>query len=434
MMVKILIKILNFLAGRIIRRYNPEIIAVTGSVGKTSTKEAIFAVFSGSISPETGKKLRVWKSKGNFNNELGAPLAVVGDFSEERLKLVSREQPAGTKKAAKIFFWLGSIWRALVWAYFPFKLPYPDVLVLEYGADRPGDIKNLIKMARPKGAVLTAIGETPVHVEYYANPDELAKEKGKILEPLSVGGFAVLNADDNRVLALKEKTRARVITFGFSENSDIRISQFEYQLSAGRPAGISFKIEFNGSAVPIFLKNVFGRSQAYAAAAALATAAAFGLNLVEAGQALEKNYLAPKRRMNLVEGLKETLIIDDSYNASPLSVKEALAALAALSAKRKIAVLGDMLELGEYSIEAHQEIGKLVCDKADFLVAVGSRSKFTAEAAEKNGLAKERIYVFETAAEAIVPVRDLLQAGDLILIKASRGIGLDRVVDEIKKM
>lgn len=432
-MVKVLIKILNILARRIIRRYEPDVIAITGSVGKTSAKEAIFSVMNGAFNPETGKKFYAWRSKGNFNNELGAPLAIISDFPEERLKLVSRQQPAGTKKLSKLWFWAKAVFRAFLWGYFPFRLPYPEILVLEYGVDRPGDMKNLLGLARPKIAAITAIGETPVHVEYYAGPDELAKEKGKILEPLSVGGFAVLNADDRRVLELKEKTRAKILTFGFSESADVKIFQFENRAADGRPEGISFKIEYQGNSVPVFLKNIFGRAHTYAAAAAFAVGAAYGLNLVEIGQLLEKNYAPAKRRMNLLEGIKETFVIDDSYNAAPLSVKEALEALKNLPAPRKIAVLGDMLELGEYSIEEHQKIGKLAAESADYLVAVGPRSKFTAESAWKAGLPKERIFVCETAVEAIPLVKEMMMPNDLILVKASRGIGLDQVVDEIIK-
>jgi len=430
MMIKILSKILFFLARRIINRYNPEVVAITGSVGKTSTKEAIFAVLVG----QTKEKVKgVRRSKGNFNNEIGAPLAIISDFKDEDLKIISRDQPAGTKKIQKFIFWLKVILVGKFYAFCPFKLDYPQILILEYGADKPGDIKNMLSLARPKKAVVTAVGEIPVHVEFYKEPAEVAKEKAKIIEPLSVNGFAILNFDDKKVFEMKEKTRAKIITFGFNEGADIKISNFENRLFNGRPQGISFKIEYEGNFVPVFLKNVLGRAQAYAAAAAFAVGVSFGLNIVEIADSLERNYYPPKRRTNILEGIKNSFVIDDSYNASPLSMREALEILRSLDAKRKVAVLGDMLELGEFSIEAHQKIGKIASQVVDVLIAVGPRAKFLAQEAEKEGLSKDKIFIFETADETSKNINDIIREGDLILIKASRGIGLDKVVDELKR-
>ena len=430
-MIRVLSKILFFVAHRIINRYEPEVVAITGSVGKTSTKEAIFAALTGQ-SKEKIKGVR--RSKGNFNNELGAPLAIIGDFKDEDLKIISRDQPAGTKKFQKIIFWLKAILVGKFYAFWPFKPDYPQILVLEYGADKPGDIKNMLSLARPKTAVVTAVGEIPVHVEFYQGPEEVAKEKAKIIEPLSVNGFAILNFDDKKVFEMKEKTRAKIITFGFNEGADIKISNFENRSFEGKPQGISFKIEYEGNFVPVFLKNVLGRAQAYASAAAFAVGVSFGLNLVEIADSLERNYHPPKRRTSILEGIKNTFVIDDSYNASPLSVREALEILKSLEAKRKIAVLGDMLELGEFSIEEHQKIGKIAGQVADVLVAVGPRAKFLAQAAEKEGLPKNKIFVFETANDACEKIDDLIKEGDLILIKASRGIGLDKVVERVRKI
>ncbi len=430
-MIKILSKILFFLARRIINRYNPEVVAITGSVGKTSTKEAAFAALVG----QTNEKIKgVRRSRGNFNNEIGAPLAIIGDFKDEDLKIISRDQPAGTKKIQKFIFWLKVILVGKFYAFWPFKLSYPQILILEYGADKPGDIKNMLSLARPKKAVVTAVGEIPVHVEFYQEPAEVAKEKAKIIEPLSVNGFAILNFDDKKVFEMKEKTRAKIITFGFDEGTDIKISNFENRSFDGKPQGISFKIEYEGNFVPVFLKNVLGRAQAYASAAAFATGVSFGLNLVEIADSLERNYYPPKRRTNILDGIKNTFIIDDSYNASPLSMKEALEILKSLQVKRKVAVLGDMLELGEFSIEAHQKVGKIVGQVADVLITVGPRAKFIAEKAKAEGLSENNIYVFESATEVCENINGIIKEGDLILVKASRGIGLDKVVECVRKV
>ncbi|MFA4827497.1 MAG: UDP-N-acetylmuramoyl-tripeptide--D-alanyl-D-alanine ligase [Candidatus Shapirobacteria bacterium] len=428
-LLKTLQATLFFLARRIINRYAPEVVAITGSVGKTSTKEAIFAALIG----QPNEKIKgVRKSKGNFNNEIGAPLAIIGDFKDEDLKIISRDQPVGTKKFQKIIFWLKAILMGKFYAFWPFKPNYPQILILEYGADKPGDIKNMLSMARPKVAVITAVGEIPAHVEFYQGPEEVAKEKAKILEPLSVNGFAILNFDDKKVFEMKEKTRAKIITFGFDEGADIKISNFENRSFEGKPQGISFKIEYEGNFVPVFLKNVLGRAQAYASAAAFAVGVSFGLNIVEIADSLERNYYPPKRRTNILEGIKKTFVIDDSYNASPLSVREALEILKSLEAKRKVAVLGDMLELGEFSIEAHQKIGKIAGQVADVLITAGPRAKFIAEKAKAEGLSEDSIYIFDSATEVCEKIKSIIKEGDLILVKASRSIGLDKVVEELR--
>lgn len=420
----------------IVWNYQPEIIAVTGSVGKTSAKDAIFAVLSnkGESSLSEKERWRVRKSKGNFNNEIGTPLNIIGEWSDEDLKLISRETPAKTKRLQKLAFWMRVLLIAVAHAVAPRKKRYPQVLVLEYGADRPGDIKYLLGLARPKIGVVTAIGEMPSHLEYYENVEAVAREKGRLVESIPVGGWAVLNHDDDLVLAMKDKTRARIKTFGFSEEASVRISNFENRSIDGRPEGIAFKIEHEGSFVPVIVKNVFGRAQAYSIAAAFAVGLAFGLNLVEIAELIERYYVPAKRRMNLVEGIKGCWVIDDSYNAAPLSVKEALMTVKDLQAERKIAVLGDMLELGKLSIEAHESIGKMVPDAADILFAVGPRGKFIAEAAIKNGMSRGSVRVFDTVDEMLPEIQNTVQKGDLVLVKASRGMALDRVVEEIREM
>lgn len=420
----------------IIWEYKPEIIAITGSVGKTSAKDAIFAVLSkkGVASLSEKERWRVRKSKGNFNNEIGTPLNIIGDWSEEDLKLISRETPAGTKRVQKAIFWTKVFSKALGNIAFNRKKKYPQVLVLEYGADRQGDIKYLLGMARPKIGIVTAIGEIPSHSEYYPDAEAVAREKGRLIESLPAGGWAILNYDDDLVLGMKEKTRARIKTFGFGEGADVRISQFENQSVDGRPEGIAFKIEHEGSFVPVTVKSVFGRAQAYSIAIAFAVGLTFGLNLVEIAELVERYYVPAKRRMNLVEGIKGSWIIDDSYNAAPLSVKEALTTVRELEASRKIAVLGDMLELGKLSIEAHESIGKMIPGTIDKLFVVGPRGKFIADSAIKNGMERKNVYIFDTVAEMQPEVQTMVQKGDLVLIKASRGMGLDQVVDEIREM
>ena len=420
-LLNILKWILKKLAQLTILRYRPDVIAITGSVGKTSAKETIYAVLK--------NYKRVRKSGGNLNNELGVPLTILGNWPEEELKLVSRSQPAGTKRIKKLFFWLKVILSGTLQVIFPQRSVYPQVLILEYGADKPGDIRNLLAIARPKIAVITSISEIPVHIEFYSGPEAVVREKGKLIEHLFVNDFAVLNFDDQTVIGLKERTRATLKTFGFNDGADVRIANYET-----KPDGIVFKLEHQGNVVPVFLRNVFGRAQAYAAIIGVCVGLIYNINLVEISEALSANYRPAKGRMNLLAGIKDTFIIDDTYNASPASMQAALETLRDLPASRKIAVLGDMLELGKYSIEAHQSIGKLTAKTADVLITVGPRGKFIAESAAAEGMPKDHILTFDTAAEAAKEVQELIKPGDLVLIKASRAMGLEKIVEEIKEM
>ena len=415
---------LKILAKIIIWRFEPKIIAITGSVGKTSAKEAIYAVLKDFYPTR--------KSVGNLNNELGIPLAIIGDFSEKELKLVSRTQPSGTKRFWKIIFWIKVLLIGIISILR--KSSYPKILVLEYAADRPRDIKYLLDIAKPYIGVVTAIGDIPVHVEFFGSPEAVTKEKARLIEILPVNGFAVLNFDNNVVLGLREKTRARVVTFGFSEGADIKIANFDNRIVDERPWGISFKVEYGGSFVPILIKNAFGRAQAYAASVGACVGLIFDLNLVEIAEVILKNYSPPTGRMNLVRGIKDSYLINDTYNASPISVQEAMETMATLPAKRRIAILGDMLELGKYSIEAHEGIGELSVKLVDVLVTVGPRGKFIGESARRNGLPRNRVFSFDTAVEAGKAVQGLIRPGDLILIKASRAIGLEKIVEELKEM
>jgi len=308
---------------------------------------------------------------------------------------------------------------------------YPEVLVLEYGADRPGDILRLANIARPEIAIVTAIGDIPVHVEFYAGPEDVAREKGRLIERLPSTGFAILNADDEVVVGLADRTRAHVITYGFAEDAHLRIARFENHAEDGIPVGISFKLEYEGSSVPVRIGGAFGRVQAYAGAAAAAVGLIFGMNLVTISEALA-DYEPARSRMELLLGMKQTFVIDDSYNASPLSMHAALDTLADLPAKRKIAVLGDMLEIGKYTIEAHEDVGERTAKAADILVTVGERAKFIGESAKEAGMKKADILAFDTAEDAAKVLKGLLREGDLVLVKGSHAMRLDVVVNELR--
>jgi len=398
---------LRQLAIWIIWKYQPGIIGVTGSVGKTSTKEAIYAVLK--------KHRNTRKSSGNFNNEIGLPLTILGDWQE-----------IGGR-----FFWPKVIAMSLLRLIF--RMKYPELLVLEYAADKPGDIKYLLDIARPQIGVVTTIGDIPVHVEFYSGPEAVAREKSKIIEALPSTSFAILNYDDEVVLDMKERTRAHIMTFGFNDGAQVQMINYEIRMDGEKPAGIGFKLNYGGSFVPIRLDGCFGKAQAYAAAAAASVGIAFGLNLVKISEALLE-YSTPAGRGKIISGIKHSYILDDTYNASPLSVEAAIHTMEDWKAKRKVAVLGDMLELGKYTIEAHEGIGKFIPGNFDILVTVGSRAKFIGESAIAEGMNSKNIYNFDTAEEAAPEVQKLIRKGDLILVKGSHGVRLDKVVEEIKEV
>jgi UDP-N-acetylmuramoyl-tripeptide--D-alanyl-D-alanine ligase len=404
-LLSLLQKIVKFLAILTLKRYNPGIIGITGNIGKTSAKEAVGAVLS--------EIRRVHASSKSFNNEIGLPLSILGDWNVTE----------------GIFFWI----KVFVVSLFQLVIKnkkYPEIIVLEYGVDRVGDMKYLLDVARPHIGVFTAMGnEIPVHIEFFAGPEVILREKTKLLSQLPTTGFAILNIDDEKVMTAKEYTRANVITFGFSEKADMRMSAFSNYISEDG-GGVTFKLTYGGSVVPVRIEGGLGRAPAYAAAVGAIAGLVFGMNLVKIADALSR-FTPPRGRERIVRGIRRSIIIDDTYNASPAATKEALATLKSLDAKRKIAVLGDMLELGKYTFDEHQTIGHFIPESADFLFTVGIRAKIIAETAEKIGFSKKKIFAFTNIHEAAMQLQQKVQRGDLILVKGSQGVRMERVVKEI---
>jgi len=394
-----------------ITRFKPKIIAVTGSAGKTSAKEAIWTILN--------KNNKVRKSAKNFNNELGVSLAVIGNYNKIWHPV--------------ILFWFFVMLKGVLNLFMP-KTFYPKILILEYGADRPGDITRLIEIAKPDISVITSIGEIPVHIEFYpSGAPSIIKEKSKIISNLSVSNVAVLNFDDNSTFGIKDKTRARVVGFGFSEKADIRISNFSHIISNKKILGVNFKIENSGSMLPVVIKDVFSIGYAYASASAIAVAREVGFNIIESADILSKSYIPTKGRSLIIDGIKNSQIIDESYNSSPIALEFALLTMSGIDFRRRVGVLGDMLELGEFTQKAHEKIGKTVSDSLNVLITVGIRAKFIANMALRKGMNKDNVYVYETAKEAISNIKNIIKEDDLILVKGSRAIGLEKIVSEIKE-
>ena len=385
------------------------IIGVTGNAGKTSTKETIAAVLRHS------KTVRI--AAGNLNNEFGFALTILGDWDQEYYD-----------HGSSMGLWLRVLWagcRGLI-----ARRDCAEIFLLEYGADRPGDIKRLAMVFKPHIAVITTVGDTPVHIEFFKNADSVAAEKANLVKVLTAVDYAILNHDDDRVLDMKSKTEAHVVTYGFEEGSTIRILDFKYlNTDEGKPTGVAFKIHEASKFVSVEIGGSLGKSQAYAAAAAAAIGMALGMNLIQISEALQQ-YHGPNGRLKILSGINGSTIIDDTYNASPASTRLALETLRDLPGLRKIAVLGDMLELGEHTIPAHQNIGTLAASCADILVCVGSRAKFIADSAA-NQMSKNNIFTFDVSTGAIKKVRELVEKGDLILIKGSQGMRMEKIVEEI---
>lgn len=396
-------KILRFMAKAVLDRHQPRIVGITGSVGKTSTKAAVFAVLS--------SKFNVRENKKNYNNEIGIPLTIIGAESGEK----------------NVFKW---VWVFLRWIFTLASSKYPEILVLELGVDRPDDMKYFMSFLKPEVSIVTNISFS--HLEFFNTVDNIAKEKRVLVEALAEKGWAILNADDKRVLSMQDKTAGQVLTFGLDENATLNASNVTYNYQDGKPEGISFKLNYDGKNIPIRLSNLLPAHYVYVALAAAAAGIVFKVNLVDIASALEP-LRAPAGRMNLLEGINGSYIIDDTYNASPISTLAAIDVLDSLESKRKIVVLGDMLELGNQTEIAHRELGKKIFSsgKIDQVFLVGKRMKFAVAELVSYGYPAGKVAHFESPYVAAQSVAELVQAGDFVLVKGSQGMRMEKIVEQL---
>jgi UDP-N-acetylmuramyl pentapeptide synthase len=401
----IVIKILTYEARLVIRKYKPKIIAVTGSVGKTSTKDAIYTALL--------PFFHVRKSAKSFNSDLGIPLTILGlgnAWSDPRkwfANIVAGAQIALGQKE------------------------YPTWLVLEIGADHPGEIEEVMKWIHPDISVVTRIGSVPVHVEHYKSVKDVIREKSFLARGVKPDGCLILNADDEDVMGFKEYTGAKVMTFGIREKSDIQASYIQPVYEDGSVVGMSFKADIGGSSIPIILKNTLGASHVYPVLAAVAVVNVLGQSVLQMTEAFEVHDY-PRGRMNIIEGRFGTTIVDDTYNASPVAMEEAFKTIEGLTVTgRKIGVLGDMLELGKHSLDEHHRLGAYAAKVFDELVLVGIRARDMKESAEKEGFDMQNIAVFDTAEQAGEHVRSVMKKGDLVFVKGSQGMRMERAVERL---
>ncbi|NCN52282.1 UDP-N-acetylmuramoyl-tripeptide--D-alanyl-D-alanine ligase [Candidatus Parcubacteria bacterium] len=404
-MKKVVVTILTFEAKILLRRTKPKIVAVIGSVGKTSVKDAIYAVLK---NHEFARK-----SEKSYNSEIGVPLSVLG------------LQNAWSNP----FQWLKNIIDGLIIALFPGK--YPHVLVLEMGVDRPGDMAALAAWIQPDVVVLTRLPEIPVHVEYFDSPEAVIAEKLTMVDALKVDGVLIYNQDDQKVVEVAEGLRQNSIGYSRYSLSPFTGSADKIVYENGRAIGFEFILTHGNETALMRVAGSLGVQHVYNYSAAAAVGSVFGISIDEAAVAL-RDHMPPAGRMRLIAGIKDSIIIDDTYNSSPVAVERSLQTLKELKGiGRRIAVLGDMLELGQYSIAEHERIGALAAKSTDLLLTIGVRARGIAKGALENGMSEIGILQYDDAGQAGEELQNMIKAGDVILVKGSQSIRAERVVEEI---
>lgn len=402
---KLVVTILTLEASMLLKKHKPTIIAITGSVGKTSTKDAIYAAIKNSTLAR--------KSEKSFNSDIGVPLTVLG-------------LPNGWNNP---FIWTKNIIDGFLMVLF--QKHYPTVLILETGIDRPGDMERLTKWLSPDIVVLTRLPSVPVHVEYFSSPEEVTAEKLKLVDALKPTGVLIFNNDDIIIQRHLGEVRNKMVGFSRYLVTDFTVTSDNIVYVDNHPVAIEFIVNHKDSHYTVRIKDVVGAQQVYACSAAMAVASVLGLSLDAAVDGL-LNFNSPPGRMRLITGLKSSVLIDDTYNSSPTAAEAALETLKEIKfAKRKIAVLGDMLELGKYSSNEHEQIGTQVASSADMLIAVGVRARKIAAGALAGGMPESNILQYDDAARAGKELQGILQSGDVVLVKASQGIRAEQIVEEV---
>lgn len=284
-------------------------------------------------------------------------------------------------------------------------------------------VRFLLKNSRKPILVLTHTGNVPLERESFAGEkveglSEIAsfvKEKGRVL----------LNFDDEAVREMKDYTKAQVVTFGFQKRADLRVSDINVDLE-----GTNFKINYQNYTIPFWLERVFGKEQIYAALASSSVALSEGVNLVNVSQLL-RNYKSLPGKMRMIKGIKKTWIIDNTKDAHSSSMREALSILSKIGReKRKVAVLGDVLNSEKDPASVHEEIGRETAKSCNLLFAIGARAKFLAKGAEEKGM--EKVYHYYDLDQARKEIQREIKEGDIVLVDASKEVPMEKVLEEIR--
>ncbi len=375
-MVSDTLRALQKLAQNVLSTHKARVVGITGSIGKTTTKEYAASLLS--------KSFKVLKSEGNFNNHIGLPLSIL------------RLQETHT------------------------------IAVFEMGMSAPGEISQLIQIAPPDIAVITNIN--PVHLEFFNDIEKIAQAKKEILDGLKPGGTAVFNGDDPWVRKISKTWKGAKLFFGLSQDCEIRASNIKRMGIQGLSLELYYGDRKDRIHFPFFYTSFL-----YNFLAAVGVAYAFSTPVEDLLQQIQT--LRPFPMRGEWHRLKNDIIlIDDSYNSNPIALESVLKDLAELPAKRRVAVLGDMLELGKQEVDYHIQAGKQVKDKNwNVLVTVGPLSRHMGEGALFAGMRKDHIFSYSNSEEAAENIESLLKAGDLVLVKGSRGMETDIIAERLKK-
>lgn len=401
-------KILYWICRGILIQRHPQVIAITGSVGKTSAKDAIAKVLA--------VKYQVRSSPYNFNNEIGVPLTIIG----------VTEAPGKNP-----FAWLWIVCKGIAVAILPIR--YPDMLVLEMGADKPGDIKYLTKLAPAQVGVVTAITDSPAHLAAYKDIDQLVKEKQVMYRHLKKANWAILNLDESTTRTIAPNLKCQTMSVAIDREADLRAIEVNYSTDPSATTtmvtGLRFKLQYQGGFVPVFIPGVVGMPCVYAALFAAAVGKIYDMNLVDISTALQQ-YTPPPGRLRLLTGKNHTTIVDDTYNASPAATRTAIHILEELKTPgRRIACLGEMAELGSQTKRSHQAIGKLIAQlEIDYLVTIGEAGEWIAEGAIDGGMFPDHLQHYPDAVSAAQALPQQLQDQDILLVKGSQVTRLEKVV------
>jgi UDP-N-acetylmuramoyl-tripeptide--D-alanyl-D-alanine ligase len=406
-------KILQYQAKLVLKKYKPKVIAITGSVGKTLTKDAIYNVLS--------KKYFVRKSEKSFTAELGIPLAIIGCHDG-----------------------VGSIGQFLENILLGFyiiirKTIYPEWLILEIDGDKPGDFGLVSKYLSPDILVMTAIGDVPSHIELFYDIETFVSEKKMIIDSVKSDGLIVYNSDDELVGHLLAETKIKKISCGVGGDFDIVATDFEILYGNGKvgsiPTGMAFEIKEKetGDKFNINIFDSIGVQNQYSTLLAFAIGKFLGIDKKDIVKVLNRTSPTPGR-MNLVPGIKDTLIIDDSYNSSPIAMSQAIQVLKNIkSVEKKVAVVGDMLELGRYSATEHRRVAEQLNGVATDVICVGIRTRKTVEELLNLGFPESKINSYDTSEEVGNYLQNMISEGDIILVKGSQAMRMEKVVEEIMK-
>lgn len=354
------------------RRFSIPVVAVTGSAGKTSTRALIATVLE--------QKYNVLQTEKNFNNEIGLP---------RTLLQLTKEHGA---------------------------------CVVELGMRGLGQIKELADIAEPTVGVVTNVGKS--HIELLGSQAQIARAKGELVEALGSDGTAVLNQDDKRVAAMAGKCKGKVVGFGIINDAPVMAGTIK-----NSEKGLSFTCRCFDQVIDVHMA-VIGTHNVYNALAAVAVGRLLGLSEHQMQKGLAE-YKGVPMRQELVN-IDNVVFVNDAYNANPASMKEAVDTLVTLTGGRKIAVLGGMLELGDWAEKEHEKIGTYLADKkVDILIALGDEARFMAKAAKAAGM--NEVYTVTTHAEAAAVLRRIMRQGDTVLLKGSRGFAMEKILPYIER-